>query len=127
MKSTDGAHEVLAALTGRVKGAMIATWLGPEGEVLVSYPSGLPNEAPLLFADLLSTAHRLHQGQLRATLIELEGAALIVVPLRDGSALLLVLRPEAPIGQGLFELRKAAFWWDRGRTDGEYRELHLHE
>jgi predicted regulator of Ras-like GTPase activity (Roadblock/LC7/MglB family) len=115
MSSVD-LQAVLVDLLGRVTGLRGAILLDNQGLPIAqaSQEPGLALEAAgagagLLLRETLAAAERLQQGAVGEVLLEAERMTLAMIPLRNSCCLCLFLEPEAVLGRGLFEARKAAF------------------
>ena len=106
---------ILTDLVSRVVGSRGAILLDKDGVSIAQAPQGpaLDLEAvgalsrPLL-QDTLAAAARRGQGAVLEVLLEAERATLAMIPLKHSCYLCLLLSPEAALGRGLFEARRAA-------------------
>ena len=108
-------QEILENLVSRVGGARGAILLDKDGVPIAQAPQGpaFDLEAvgalsrPLL-RDTLAAAARGGQGAVLEVLLEAERATLAMIPLKNSCYLCFLLSPEAMLGRGLFEARRAA-------------------
>jgi predicted regulator of Ras-like GTPase activity (Roadblock/LC7/MglB family) len=111
---------VLTGLLGRVAGARGAVLLDQRGAPIAQacqgpvrdLETGTARAGPLL-RETLAAAQRLGQGTVGDVLLEAEHMAVAMLPLKNAHSLCLFLSPEAVLGRGLFEARKAAFALDQ--------------
>jgi predicted regulator of Ras-like GTPase activity (Roadblock/LC7/MglB family) len=104
-------HDLLAALAGRpdASGALVVS---DEGLVIDAVlPTGVEVEAvaahgATAFRSLQGLASALQHGTPRQAVIESEGGVMILTLLTAGSALLVVGRPGADVGELLYDLRR---------------------
>ena len=111
---------ILADLVRRVAGSRGAILLDRDGVPIAQASQGpaLDLEAigagcNLLLRETLDAAERLEQGPVADLLLEVERATVAVIPLKQACSLCLVLDPDAVLGRGLFEARRAAFALDQ--------------
>ena len=104
---------VLASLVCRVPGVLAALLLDGHGVRLAQSQgdSSVLEAGTDRFMTLLrrfqDAALRLQHGPVREVVIEAERRTLALIPLRHGCCLMLLMRPGGPVGQALFEARKA--------------------
>jgi predicted regulator of Ras-like GTPase activity (Roadblock/LC7/MglB family) len=106
---------VLAELVKRVAGSRGAILVDKDGVPIAqaAQEPAVDLEAigalshPLL-QETLAAATRLGQGAVSEVLLEAERATLAMIPLKNSCFLCLLLSPEAMLGRGLFEARRAA-------------------
>jgi predicted regulator of Ras-like GTPase activity (Roadblock/LC7/MglB family) len=106
---------ILNDLVNRVGGSRGAILLDKDGVPIAQASQGraIDLEAvgalsrPLL-QDTLAAAARRGQGAVLEVLLEAERATLAMIPLKNSCYLCVVLSPEAALGRGLFEARRAA-------------------
>ena len=106
---------ILTDLVSRVSGSRGAILLDKDGVPIAQAPQGpaFDLEAvgalsrPLL-QDTLAAAARHGQGAVFEILLEAERATLAMIPLKNSCYLCFLLSPEAMLGRGLFEARRAA-------------------
>ena len=112
--STD-MQAILTDLVGRVGGCLGAILVDKDGVPVAQAAQGpavdLEAIAALshpLLQGTLAAAARLGQGAVSEVLLEAERATLAMIPLKNSCFLCLLLAPEAMLGRGLFEARRAA-------------------
>lgn len=106
---------VLAELVKRVAGSRGAILVDKDGVPIAqaAQDPAVDLEAvgalsrPLL-QDTVDASERLGQGRVMEVLLEAERATLAMIPLKNSCYLCLLLSPEAILGRGLFEARRAA-------------------
>jgi predicted regulator of Ras-like GTPase activity (Roadblock/LC7/MglB family) len=106
---------ILNDLVGRVAGSRGAILLDKDGVPIAQAPQGpaFDLEAvgalsrPLL-QDAMGAAQRRGHGAVLEVLLEAERATLAMIPLKNSCYLCFLLSPEAALGRGLFEARRAA-------------------
>jgi predicted regulator of Ras-like GTPase activity (Roadblock/LC7/MglB family) len=118
--SFPSAQMVLEDLVGRVTGALgaiLADQAGiPIAQVCRPVDLGLRaigDRCTHLLRETIATADRLGQGAVMEVVLEAERATIAMVPLKNSHCLCLLLDPEASVGRGLFEARRAAFALDQ--------------
>ncbi len=112
--STD-MQAILTELVGRVTGSRGAILLDKDGVPIAQAPQGAAFDLEALGAlshpllqDTLAAAARLGQGAISEVLLEAERATLAMISLKNDCYLCVLLSPEAVLGRGLFEARRAA-------------------
>ena len=105
----------LEALLQRVPGGRAAVLADPDGIALAAAARDPRLEADVVAAryavvlrDLWSALDRLGHGEPSQVILELRGAKIAILPLKERFALYLVLEPDQDVGRGLFEARKTA-------------------
>lgn len=106
----------LQALVDRVPGSRAAVLADPDGIAMAAAARDPTVEADVMAAryavvlrDLRSALERLGQGEPSQVILELRGAKIAILPLKERFALYLMLDPDRDLGRGLFEARKAAY------------------
>ncbi|MBI4734474.1 MAG: roadblock/LC7 domain-containing protein [candidate division NC10 bacterium] len=119
MAATD-LQAVLADLLGRVAGARGAILVDQDGVLIAQASRGPAVDldaagagAGLLLRETLAAAGHLGHGTVGEVLLEAERGTLAVIPLKNACCLCLLLGPDAVLGRGLFEARRAAFALDQ--------------
>jgi len=105
----------LQALLDRVPGGRAAVVADGDGITLAAVSRDPALEADVLVAryavvlrDLRSALDRLGHGEPSQLILDLRGARIAILPLKERFALYLILEPDHDLGRGLFEARKAA-------------------
>lgn len=105
----------LEALLQRVPGGQAAVLADPDGIALAVAASDPRLDADMVAAryavvlrDLRNALDRLGHGEPSQVILELRGAKIAILPLKERFALYLVLEPDQDVGRGLFEARKTA-------------------
>jgi predicted regulator of Ras-like GTPase activity (Roadblock/LC7/MglB family) len=105
----------LQALLERVPGSRAAVVADVDGITLAAATRDPALEVDMLAAryavvlrDLRGALDRLGHGEPSQLILDLRGARLVILPLKEGFAFYLVLEPDHDLGRGLFEARKAA-------------------
>ena len=105
----------LQALVDRVPGGRAAVLADPDGIALAAAARDPLLEADVVAAryavvlrDLRSALERLGHGEPSQVILELRGAKIAILALKERFALYLVLEPDQDLGRGLFEARKTA-------------------
>jgi|GEM_PF-1046329 len=113
-------QSVLDSLVSRVAGARGAILVDRDGVPIAraSRGPGVDLEAAgagagLLLRETLAAAERLGQGMVGEVLLEAERGTVAMIPLKNACCLCLLLGPDAALGRGLFEARRAAFALDQ--------------
>jgi predicted regulator of Ras-like GTPase activity (Roadblock/LC7/MglB family) len=113
-------QEILSDLLDRVAGSRGAIIFDQDGVPIAhaTQDPALDVDAvgagcSLLLRDTLAAAERLAQGTVADILLEAERATVAMIPLKNACSLCLLLAPNAVVGRGLFEARKAAFTLDQ--------------
>jgi predicted regulator of Ras-like GTPase activity (Roadblock/LC7/MglB family) len=110
----------LHSLVKKVGGGIACILASPEGEA-IEFCSDVEDadvewvgaRFGLVVRDTISAVNRLGQGIVRSIVMELEGASLVVTPVRDLFFLMLVLQPDGNLGQALFQSKISAFTLER--------------
>lgn len=115
----DFKHE-LKILVERVEGARGAILVDSDGERIDSYAQegGLDLEwlgarYGITIKNTLKAVQMLGEGEVQEFILEQDGGKLLIAPIYEGFFVLLAMAPEGNLGQGRFELKKAAFHLDR--------------
>ncbi len=105
----------LEALVQRVPGGRATVLADPDGLALAAATRDPRLEADVVAAryavvlrDLRSALERLGHGEPSQVIVELRGAKIVILPLKERFALYLILEPNQDVGRGLFEARKTA-------------------
>ncbi|MBI2114999.1 MAG: roadblock/LC7 domain-containing protein [candidate division NC10 bacterium] len=111
---------VLDSLLNRVAGARGAILVDQDGVLIARASRGPAVDldaagagAGLLLRETLAAAGHLGHGTVGEVLLEAERGTLAVIPLKNTCCLCLLLGPDAVLGRGLFEARRAAFALDQ--------------
>jgi predicted regulator of Ras-like GTPase activity (Roadblock/LC7/MglB family) len=117
----DDFHGKLQSLLDRVPGSRAAVVADGDGITLAAATRDPSLEADVLVAryavvlrDLRGALERLGQGEPTQLILDLRGARIAILPLKERFALYLVLEPDHDLGRGLFEARKAATLLEAG-------------
>jgi predicted regulator of Ras-like GTPase activity (Roadblock/LC7/MglB family) len=62
----------------------------------------------VVLRELRGALERLGHGEPSQVILELQGAKIAILPLKESFGLYLVLEPDQDLGRGLFEARKTA-------------------
>lgn len=113
-------NEILADLLGRVAGVRGAILVDQDGVLIAQASRGPAVDleaagagAGLLLRETVAAAERLGQGTVGEVLLEAERGTVAMIPLKNACCLCLLLGPDAVLGRGLFEARRAAFALDQ--------------
>ncbi|MBI3988198.1 MAG: roadblock/LC7 domain-containing protein [candidate division NC10 bacterium] len=114
-------RQYLASVVEKVEGAVMTILFDPDGMVVALFPETSPFDAEglaaryaFLFRELILASTRAGQGEIRTILMELENASVVALPLKEGYVLSLILKPGGNVGRGIFEVKKAAFFLEKG-------------
>ncbi len=105
----------LQGLVDRVPGGRAAVLADPDGIALAAAVRDPSLEADVVAAryavvlrELRGALERLGHGEPTQMILELQGAKIAILPLKERFGLYLVLGPDQDLGRGLFEARKTA-------------------
>ena len=105
----------LQALLEQVPGGRAAVLADPDGIAVAATAHDPSLEVDVLAAryavvlrDLRGALERLGHGEPSQLILELRGAKIAILPLKERFALYLILDPDQDLGRGLFEARKTA-------------------
>jgi predicted regulator of Ras-like GTPase activity (Roadblock/LC7/MglB family) len=111
----------LQALLDRVPGCRAALVADTDGITLAAASRDPALEADVLAAryavvlrDLRGALERLGHGEPTQLILDLRGARIAVLPLKERFALYLILAPDQDLGRGLYEARKATTLLEAG-------------
>ncbi|HYB74486.1 MAG TPA: roadblock/LC7 domain-containing protein [Candidatus Sulfotelmatobacter sp.] len=105
----------LQGLVDRVPGGRAAVLADPDGIALATAVRDPGLDADVVAAryavvlrELRGALERLGHGEPTQVILELQGAKIAILPLKECFGLYLVLEPGQDLGRGLFEARKTA-------------------
>lgn len=112
--------EELKILVERIEGAQGAVLVDSSGERVDSYARQGEQDLEWLGArygiplrDTIKITKELDEGEIQELILDQNKGLLLIAPLYEGFFVLLIMTPSGNLGQGRFELKKAAFHLDR--------------